>query len=52
MKNYDEAKTLIAKALDYVNDEEIIKLQKNILLEEDLHLKAISLIQGDSNEFE
>ena len=52
MKNYDEAKTLLSKALEYVKDEEIVKLQKNLLLEEDVHLKALNLINGNSYEFQ
>jgi len=52
MKNYEEAKSLIAKAGEYIQDEEIAKLEKNILMEEEVHLKALNLITGDLAEFE
>ena len=51
MKNYEEAKSLIAKAAEFIKDEEIVKLEKNILIEEELHFKALNLITGNVTEF-
>ena len=51
MKDFSEAKACIEKALELLQDDEMEKLRQNIILEEEIHLKALAVIQGDTTQF-
>jgi tetratricopeptide (TPR) repeat protein len=51
MKNYEEALEVIEKAVEFIGDEDVLKLKKNIEIELELHNRALSELKGDEKQF-